>query len=64
MYNYKGMNKISKMEALSRFTLSKSVYLLYSDNTESLVQNLGDIENHEDLFGYEKETGLLEVKND
>lgn len=64
MYKYEGMNKISKMEALSRFNLTKSVYLLYSDNTESLVKKLSDIENHEELFGYEEKVGLLQVGNE
>ena len=62
-YYYDGMNRISKMEGLSRFKLGKSVYLLYSDNTESLVSSLKDIENHEELFGYEKKVGLLECSN-
>lgn len=53
MYNWGGMTKISKEDAIKRWKENKCTYLLYDDNTESMVDSLKDIEDHEVEFGYE-----------
>lgn len=57
-YLWEGMIKISYEEAVKRFS-GDEVYLLYSDQTESLVCELAEIEGHESNggeFGYERIT--------
>jgi hypothetical protein len=56
MYKWEGMCKISYQEALERFTNGQEVYLLYYDDTESLVEDIDSIHLHEEHggeFGYE-----------
>lgn len=44
-----------KQKILELWEDGYEVYLIYPDNTESLVERLADIKNHDGLFGIEKE---------
>ncbi|MFD1363147.1 hypothetical protein [Lentibacillus salinarum] len=55
-YIWNGMIKITKKEAIRRFTNDKEVYRLYDDETESLVEDVEEFENEafgDFDFGYE-----------
>lgn len=46
-YLWLGMQEISYEEVLNEFKCNgKAIYELYEDNTENLVENIKDIENH------------------
>ena len=57
-YTWNGMQKISYEVAVELWKVSpREIYLLYSDNTESAVESLSDIEihhGHGGEFGFEK----------
>lgn len=55
-YSYEGMKKVTYEEAISRFNENLNIYLLFDDNTESLVESIDEILDHEKNsgeFGYE-----------
>jgi len=56
-YKFKGMKRLTFLDAAYRFAIEqKSVYLLYSDNTEAEADSLDAISKHQakgGLFGYE-----------
>ena len=56
-YTFEGMQRLTFLDAIYRFVVEgKSVYLLYSDNTEAEADSLDAIARHQDkggLFGYE-----------
>lgn len=45
---------LSKERAAELFSQDLTVYMLYEDNTEAMVFELEDIENHNGIFGIEK----------
>lgn len=56
-YHWDGMIPISKSTALRYRSKGYQVYLLYSDNTESVACSVNDIISHAqkgDIFGIEK----------
>ena len=56
-YSWDGMQKVNKEEAIKLYKANeKDIYLLYPDDSEGLVERLGDIlEAGPDVeFGYEK----------
>lgn len=56
-YSWPGMKRLTFLDAIYRFALeNKSVYLLYSNNTEAEANNLEEISEHQKnggQFGYE-----------
>ena len=52
-YNWDGMTKLAYTEAIYRHINNKEVYLLYADNSESLVESVQDIKDHDGEFGFE-----------
>lgn len=59
-YLWEGMLPINRSTALTLKSQGYQVYLLYSDNTESLVNSVKDITNHAQnggIFGVEKLKG-------
>ena len=54
-YSYDGMLPLQQERAIELFNQKHSVFLLYEDDTESLADNLADIEGHDGLFGIEAE---------
>lgn len=54
MYTWKGMLKISKEEAIKKYS-ETDVYLLRNDNSEALAEDICDIINHNEEFGIELE---------
>lgn len=55
VYNWQGMKKITKKQAGSKFMAGQSVYRLYDDNSEGLIENIVDLVGHDGEFGVEKE---------
>ena len=52
-YKWAGMMPLTTEEALSRYDNDMCVYRLYSDNTESAVEERSEIEEHDGIFGFE-----------
>jgi hypothetical protein len=52
-YLYEGMIGFEKEDAKELFDSGQTVYLLYPDNTESMVSEIGEIEFHDGYFGIE-----------
>ena len=56
-YLWEGMQRLTFVDAIYRFAIeNKTVYLLYTDNTESVANSLEDISKHKvngGMFGYE-----------
>lgn len=68
-YTWKEMKHLTFLDAAYRFAIEgKSVYLLFSDNTEAEASNLEEISEHQNnggIFGYELETSNIRfVMND
>ena len=54
-YNYDGMLPLHLERALELYDQDICVYLLYPDNSESMVNNRNEMENHDGIFGIEVE---------
>lgn len=55
-YTWDGMVKITEEQAVNKFAdTDEEVYLLYDDNSESLVECFSDILNHLGEYGFQKE---------
>lgn len=52
-YEWDGMRKIDRSEALVVFNNCKPVFLLYDDNTEAEATCLDDIYKHDGEYGIE-----------
>jgi len=52
-YEWEGMLPLTGSWALQLYDSNVTVYLLYPDNTEAMVYDRAEIENHEDIFGVE-----------
>ena len=52
-YTWCGMLEIEKENAIKLFKEGQVIYLLYPDNTESVVNSIEEIENFNGLFGIE-----------
>lgn len=53
-YTWDGMLPLAKSTALWLFDNDMPVYLLYQDNSECIAENKIQIEEHEGIFGIEK----------
>lgn len=53
-YSYDGMLPLTAERALELFDANNTVYLLYSENTEAMALERGDIERHDGIFGIER----------
>ncbi len=52
-YIYDGMIPLDKDRALAVYDSNRPIYLLYSDDTESMAESRMDIESFDGIFGYE-----------
>ena len=61
-YQWNEMLPLTKEKAEELFEQDLSVYLLHTDGAESLAESRGQIEEHEGIFGVEKETWSKALK--
>ena len=61
-YQWNEMLPLTKEKAKELFEQDLSVYLLHTDGAESLAESRGQIEEHEGIFGVEKETWSKALK--
>jgi hypothetical protein len=53
-YTYADMLPLTTDRAVELFNRGFAVYLLYSDNTESMAFDVSEIEAHDGIFGIER----------
>lgn len=53
-YTFDGMLPLTKDRALELFDRDQPIYLLYPDNTEAMVFERSEIENHDGIFGIDR----------
>jgi len=54
-YDYKDMLPLNRDRALELHNQDRAIYLLYKDNTESMVDNPSEIIEHDGIFGIESD---------
>jgi len=54
-YYYDGILPLQEERALELYDRDMCIYLLYEDNTEAMVNDRDEIENHSGIFGIERE---------
>lgn len=52
-YSYDGMHPLNKDRAMELFMQDCPIYLLWNDDTESMVNDSSEITNHDGIFGIE-----------
>jgi hypothetical protein len=54
-YDYEGMLPLNTDRAIELFNNDHAVFLLYPDNTEAMAFDVAEIENHDGIYGIERE---------